>query len=111
MRLQQAGKVTNVNPPSSVTSMNSSSSSFVASSNGAPFVSRAQESSPSGDRYAPSGGSRSSPCFCADAFGVQYFAKICFKHVSSYTSIVNKPQRARNGVAFAHLFRYSPVVI
>ena len=79
--------MTHVSAPSSVTSMNSSSSSLVSSVKGSPLVSRAQESSPSGERKAPSGGERSAgPAPVADAIGrgVQYLAKMCLRQASSW---------------------------
>ena len=45
----------------SVTSINSISSTFVSSENGVPFVSEAQESKPSLDKYAPCGGVKKTP--------------------------------------------------
>ena len=84
--VKRFGGVTHVSAPSSVTSMNSSSSSLVSSVKGSPLVSRAHASSPSGERKAPSGGERSAgPAPVADALGrgVQYLAKMCLRQASS----------------------------
>ena len=83
--------IANVKFPSSLTSNMSFNSCFVSSENGDPLVSVAHLSSASLFKNAPNGGSRS--VFVGkstvDGDGVQYFAKICFKHDSSWTHEVS----------------------
>jgi hypothetical protein len=82
-------KEAHVNPPSSLTSKNSTSSSLVSAENGAPFVSRAHASKPAGVKYAPSGGVNNATVRLSSdessgfAGGKQYFAKMCLRQDSS----------------------------
>lgn len=78
------------------------SSSLVSSENGAPFVSRAQASKPSGDKYAFGGGFKRTKRLWSSVSGTggagtQYFPKMCFKHTSNYIRVNQIVKEGKGG--------------
>lgn len=81
------------------------SSSTVSCVNGAPLVSRAQESRPPLVRYAPCGGlSKARPLQTDGGRGSQYLVKMCSRQALSYVRHIRQREEKRSSVIDKYLF-------